>query len=152
MQHNSCTFISPLQLRLSTGPSSTRPCLATPRPLPPLGCVGSPPRSSRGLPSLLLPGHWQSSAFQVCPPRAAPGPAQFPLGQLSGLFYLSCRRESQVALHFLAAKYGGPPTYLHCPVQGTPHLTFGSHLQQDLLGHSAWPWLLVETFVSLRFS
>ena len=95
----------------AAGPSSTRQCLATTRPLPPLGCVGSPPCSSRGLPSLLLPGHWQSSVFPVCPPRAAPDPAQFPLGQLPGLFYL--RRESQVALHFLtafAAQCRGPPT------------------------------------------
>ena len=35
---------------------SSRPCITTTRPLPPLGCVGPPPRSSRGLPPLLLPG------------------------------------------------------------------------------------------------
>ena len=49
-------------------PSSTRPCIATIRLLPPLRCVCSPPRSSRGLPSLLLPARWHARAFQVCPP------------------------------------------------------------------------------------
>ena len=61
------------------GPSSSRTCLTTTRLLPPPGCVCSQPRSSRGVPSVLLPAQLTRKSNSGVPAlQASPDPAQAP--------------------------------------------------------------------------
>ena len=116
MQHNMRTFISP-------GRALALLPLGHALLLPPQGCICSPPRSSCGLPSSILPAHRHARAFLVCLP------SRLHLIQRRLHAFLACSHPALAYAHVACSTLAigaGPkssetawqPSF---PAQGTPH-------------------------------